>query len=171
MVLEDRNRGGAGMPSLQVEYSKMVTESLVESLLDTGQLGMVTQALMRFQHSVISNALKDKHAKVAIRQVAHYHLARKLAIIQQANLKLSMPVHDNTLASNMLCKQIDALMLDGDEFEGNMEVPWFLYLLLLELGYSSFADLVTEDREPAMIDTVERGRRHGNKVKEKHKLA
>ena len=83
MVFEDRNRGGAGMPSLQVEYSKMVTDWLVESLLDTGQLGIVTQALMRLQHSVISNALKDKHAKVAKRQVAHYHLARKLAYNKQ----------------------------------------------------------------------------------------
>ncbi len=47
MAFEDRHKGGAGMPSLQVEYSKMVAESLVETLLDTGRLGMVTQALMR----------------------------------------------------------------------------------------------------------------------------
>ena len=52
-----------------------------------------------------------------------------------------------------------------------MEEPWCLYLPLLELGYSSFAELVTEDREPAVIDTVELRRRHVNKVKDIHKLA
>lgn len=52
-----------------------------------------------------------------------------------------------------------------------MEEPWCVYLPLLELGYSSFADHVTEDREPAIIETVELRRRHGNKVKDKHKLA
>ncbi len=30
---------------------------------------------------------------------------------------------------------------------------------------------MTKDREPAMIDTVELRRRHGSKVKDKHKLA
>ena len=101
---------------------------------------MVTQALVRLRCSIISDGLNDKHAKVAIRQVARYHLARKLAIIQQANLGLTMPEHDGTLAGNMLCEQLNALRPDVDEVEGPMEVPWCLYLPLLELGYSSFGD-------------------------------
>lgn len=70
---------------------------------------------MRLQHSVIRNALKDKHVKVVIRQVAHYHLARKLAIKQEANLRLTKPEHDSTLAGNVLCEQVNALRLDADE--------------------------------------------------------
>jgi len=55
MILEDREKGGMGMPSLEVDYSDMVTRSLTFSLLDDGQLGMVSQALLYLQNSIVGS--------------------------------------------------------------------------------------------------------------------
>ena len=95
-----------------------------------------------------------------LRQVTHYHLARKLAVIQAAGLKLAIPVGRADLTGNLLCTQIAALKLDLNGGGYVKEVPVSTYLPLLELGYSSFADLVTRDRTPAIISVTELGKRH-----------
>ena len=50
-------------------------------------------------------------------------------------------------------------------------IPWTLYLPLAELGYESFAYLVANSSEPAVISTNESKRRHGNKAINRAKLA
>lgn len=50
------------------------------------------------------------------------------------------------------------------------EVPVSMYLPLLELGYNSFADLLTKDRVPAMSSTTELAQRHKGAGR-RHKLA
>ena len=50
------------------------------------------------------------------------------------------------------------------------EVPVSIYLPLLELGYSSCADLLTKDRPPAIISTTELKKRHRG-IGRRHTLA
>ena len=50
------------------------------------------------------------------------------------------------------------------------KVPVSMHLPLLELGYSSFADLLTKDRSPAVISTAELKKRHKG-IGRKHTLA
>ena len=86
MIFEDREKGGMGMPSLEVDYSDMVTRSLTFSLLDDGQLGMVSQALLYLQNSIVGSVAENGQTKQALRHVKHYHLARKLAILQASGM-------------------------------------------------------------------------------------
>ncbi len=100
MIFEDREKGGMGMPSLEVDYSDMVTRSLTFSLLDDGQLGMESQALLYLQNSIVGSVAGNGQTKQALRHVKHYHLARKLAILQASGMGLSFPRDMRTLASS-----------------------------------------------------------------------
>ena len=82
-----------------------------------------------------------------------------------------MPDDVKALVSNTLGTHINNLHYDEEESENNVEVPYSLYLPLLELGYNSFANLVSGTRNPMIISTVELVNRHGNAVKSRHKLA
>ncbi len=80
-------RGWRRDGSVDQRYVKAISESLVYSLLDKGQLGMVSRALLHLQSNILGYVLCDKTAKVALRQATHYYyLARKPGILQQANL-------------------------------------------------------------------------------------
>jgi len=52
-----------------------------------------------------------------------------------------------------------------------VDVPWSLYTPLLDLNYHSFAELLTKEKTPAMISTTELVKRHGSRVKNKHKAS
>ncbi len=48
------------MAALTKDYVKAISESLVYSLLDKGQLGMVSRALLHLQNNVLGYVLCDK---------------------------------------------------------------------------------------------------------------
>jgi len=91
MIYDDKEKAGAGMASLTKDYVKAISESLVYSLLDKGQLGMVSRTLLHLQNNIVGNVLRDKTAKVALWQATHYHLARKLGIMQHTSNLLCQP--------------------------------------------------------------------------------
>ena len=171
MVFEDKQKGGAGSTSLSKDYAKHTAESLVQALLDPGQLGFVSQALLHLQYNIVGDAMRSEQAKVALRQVNHYHLVKKLAIIQQAGLKLTLPQEEQTLTGNSLCEQLNAMVLEGVDLGEAAAIPYGLYIPLLELGYNSFATLLTADTQPTMISTKELAQKHGTKVNIRHKAA
>ena len=168
LVFEDRSKAGVGMPSLQVDYTQRITEALV--LQDPGQLGTVSRARLYLQNSIVGNLIQDERAKTTLRQVTHYHLARKLATIQEAGLKFTIPKGEIDLVCNLLCEQLAHLKFDLNGGGYVHKVPVSMYLPLLELGYNSFADLLTKDRPRAVINTAELMKRHKG-IGRKHTLA
>ena len=62
------------MPSLEVDYSEKVTRSLTYSLLDDGQLGMVSQALLYLQNSIVGSVAENGQTKQALRHMKNYRL-------------------------------------------------------------------------------------------------
>ena len=171
LVFEDRARCGMGMPSLTVNYTTMVSESVVYSLLDNGQLGMITQALLYLQNSIVGSVSENDQTRKALRQVKHYHLARKLAILQASDLKLRFPNNMKSLEGNMLAEQMAALKHQGEDLGVQNDIPADVCMPLLQLGYHSFADLLGGQRRPTLISTTDLCRTHGHLVKRGHKLA
>ena len=98
MIFEDREKGGASMTSLFKVYTKLTAESLVQALLNPGQLGIV----LHLQHNTVDSVIDQTTAKTDLRKMHQYHLARKLAIIKQAGLSLTMPANDKSIESNLL---------------------------------------------------------------------
>ena len=170
LVFEDRSKAGIGMPSLQVEYTQRIAEALVYALQDPGHLGTVSRALLYLQNSIVGNLIQDKRARTTLRQVTHYHLARKLATIQETVLKLTLPKGNTDLVGNLLCEQLAHVKFNPNGGGYVHEVPVSMYLPLLELGYSSFADLLTKDRSPVVISTAELKKRHKG-IGRRHTLA
>ena len=58
VLYENRVKGGRGMPPLEADYADKVTQSLPFSLLGEGQLGMVSQALLYLQSSIVDSVAK-----------------------------------------------------------------------------------------------------------------
>ena len=170
LVFEDRSKAGIGMPSLQVDYTQSITEALVYALHDSGHLGIISRALLYLQNSIVGNLIQDQRAKATLRQVTHYHLAKKLATIQEAGLKFTTPKGNSDLVGNLLCEQLTGLRFDLTGGGYVHEVPVSMCLPLLELGYSSFADLLTKDKSPAVISTAELKKRHAG-IGRRHTLA
>ena len=100
------------MPSLQVDFTQRITEALVYALQDPGHLGAVSRALLYLQNSIVGNLIQDKRARTALRQVTHYHLARKLTTVQEAGLKFTIPKGNTDLVGNLLCEQLAHLKFD-----------------------------------------------------------
>ncbi len=86
MTFENMEKSGMGKPPLEVDHADMVTRSLTLSFLDDGQLGTVSQALLYLQNSILGSVAENGQTKQALRHVKHYHLARKLAIIQASGM-------------------------------------------------------------------------------------
>ena len=126
--------------------------------------------MLYLQNSIVENLIQDKRAKTTLRQVTHYHLARKLATIQEAGLKFTIPKGNTDLVGNLLCEQLAHLKFDLNGGGYVHEVPVSKSLPLLELGYSSFADLLTKDRSPAVISTAQLKKRHKG-IGRRHTLA
>ena len=166
-VFEDRSKAGIGMPSLQVDYTQSITEALVYALHDSRHLGTVSRALLYLQNSIVGNLIQHKRTKTTLRQVTHYHLAKKLATFQEAGLKFTIPKGNSDLVGNLLCEQLTGLKFDLSGGGYVHEVP---VSMLLELGYSSFADLLTKDRSTAVISTAELKKRHAG-IGRRHTLA
>ena len=171
MVFEDRSKIGGRMTSLQVDYTKVVAESLVESLLDPGQWGIVSRALTHLQHGILGDAMKDKHTDKQLHQVSHYHLTRKFAITQQAGLKLTVPDGTTKLKGNSSCEQITAALPIGASLQAHLQIPWSVYLPLLELGYESFTNLMVDMQTPTIIDTHELRLRHKHRANDRARIA
>ena len=171
MLFEDRQKGGMGMPSLEVDYADMVTRSLTLALLDDGQLGMVSQALLYLQNSIVGSVAENGQTKQALRHVKHYHLARKLDILQASGMGLSFPRNMRTPEGNMLAEQIAKIGQSGEDLGMGTIIPADICMPLLQLGYDSFADLLCRQRKPALISTTDLCRIHGHRVKRRHKLA
>ena len=171
MLFEDRQKGGMGMPSLEVDYADMVTRSLTLSLLDDGQLGTVSQALLYLQNSIVGSVAENGQTKQALKHVKHYHLARKLAILQASGMGLSFPRNMRTPEGNMLAEQIAKIRQSGEDLGMGTIIPADICMPLLQLGYDSFADLLCRQRNPALISTTDLCQIHGHRVKRGHKLA
>ena len=103
--------------------------------------------------------------------VKHYHLARKLAILQASDLELRFPNNMKSLEGNMLAEQMAALKHQGEDLGVQNDIPADVCMPLLQLGYHSFADLLGGQRRPTLISTADLCRTHGHLVKRGHKLA
>ena len=146
LVFEDRSKAGVGMPSLQVDYTQRITEALVYALQDPGQLGTVSRALLYLQNSIVTvgNLIQDEQAKTTLRQVTQYHLARKLATIQEAGLKFTIPKGETDLVGNLLCEQLAHLNFDLNGGGYVHKVPVSMYSCRQKSAYSN---------DPASADT------------------
>ena len=113
----------------------------MQSLLDPGQLGFISQALLNLQYRIVGDFTKDRQTKAALQQVKHYHLVQKLGIVQQAGLKLTMP-EQGTVKGNLLCKQLNDMKLEGED----MGVP----LMELPSGQRQFPR--TGDRRDKAVE-------------------
>ncbi len=95
----------------------MVTGSLTFCLLDDGQLGMVSQALLYLQNSFVGSVAENGQTKQALRHVKHYHLARKLAILKASGMGLRFPRDMRTLEGNILAEQIAKIGQSGEDLD------------------------------------------------------
>ncbi len=68
MIYDNKEKAAAGMASLTKDYVKAISESLVYSLLDKGQLGVVSRTILHLQNNILGNVLRDKTANVGLRQ-------------------------------------------------------------------------------------------------------
>ena len=165
-------QGGMGMPSLEAEdYADMVTRSLTLSLLDDGQLGILSQALLYLQNSIVASVAENGQTKQALRHMKHYHLARKLAILQASGMGLSFPRNMRTPQGNMLAEQVAKIGHCGEDLDIGMIIPADICMPLLQLGYDNFADLLCRQRKPALISSTDLCRIHGHRVNRDHKPA
>ena len=159
MIFEDRTQGGIGIPSLEVDYSDMIMRSLTYSLLDKGQLGMVSQALLYLQNSTVGSVSENGQTKQALKHVRHYHLARNLAILQACGMGLRFPQNMKTLEGNMLAQQMANVNQGGESLGLEMTIPADICMPLMQLGYDNFAGLLCRQSRPTLISTTDLSRK------------
>lgn len=89
----------------------MIAKNLVLALNDKGTLGFITGSLLQLQDSIIGSAIKHNKRKLALKDTAHYHLAKQLAIIRHAGLDDKVPIHKRVLAGNFIVNALDKLYM------------------------------------------------------------
>ncbi len=120
---------------------------------------MVSQAPLYLQNSIAGSVAENGQTKQALRHVKHYHLARKLAILQASGMGLSFPRSMRTPEGNMLAEQIAKIGQSGEDLDMgtiiHADICMPLLQLQLQLGYDSFADLLCKQRKPTLISTTD----------------
>ena len=171
MIYQDIAKAGVGLTSLEVEFTKLAAEHLVKALNHKGSMGFITASLLQLQDSIVSTVMRSRQGKQELKQVTQYHLAKQLALLGKAGLKLTFPERVKGQCGNELCEQLSRITYEANDVSGAGDIPWRIYLPLLELGYNSFADLLTNRQIATLIDTLTLVRIHGSRVKNRHRLA
>ena len=173
MILEDRDRAGVGLTSLSVSYAQLIARNLVLALNDKGALGFITGSLIRLQDSILGSALEHTKKKLLIKGTTHYHLARQLAIIKQANIYLKAPAGEQSFQGNAMSDIIARLRYDPADLGLSCRIPLNVYQPLLELGLKDFNDLlIRHGKKPVFLSSDDLCLKYGKRaIRKRHKLA
>ena len=172
MIHEDIDRGGLGVPSLRVEAMSKAAAALVDCLQDTGRLGAVTYALLKFQSSHMGglNALQCPHeARYCMR-------IRQLTAIKLSGLELTQgepsapvrPIID--LAANELAEVVGHLTLDPTALGIPFHVPLGFLQPLFAMGVHHVKDILERDGKHVINITTFK-LQFGAKVRRQHACA
>ena len=171
MILDDHECAGLGLTSLAVQYAELTCKYLTKALNDKGALGFTTRAMLTLQNGVIDETLNHAPSRRYLRQTSHYHLARKLAILQTSDLELAVPEGHNDLCGNALSKTISLVQYDPCDLGIACKIPPEVFKPLLDIC-TNFRELcLPNKRKVIFLSTLELARKFGKTITNKHKLA
>ena len=126
MVHQDKDKAGPGLPSLCTTYTQVNIKHLTEALNDKGPPGLIIHSTPKYlllQDKAIGVTLQQPANKRCLRQVSHYHLARQLTILRQAQLRLQMPEGHAGLEGKALTTLLADIKYDPNDLGLQCTIP------------------------------------------------
>ena len=112
VILCPTERNGIGLHSIMVDYAQITAQTLTRALNDTGDLGIITKAMLQLQLSAYGNLPLKLRTMTGRSFYSHALTLRQISILHHAHVHMHISPDDR---HGHRCRPDGTLLLDGDD--------------------------------------------------------